>query len=91
MQYQLLVWDAWYAYQNGDLTKMCDRLQESLKCTPFCKSETVVNWLESFTNFSSEKGCDLDTLSLTNSPGWKQLTRLQVAVKPRGDRDLLVR
>ncbi|MEG4034984.1 chromosome partitioning protein ParA, partial [Microcoleus sp. S36b_A4] len=82
MPYSLLVWDAWYAYQKGDVTKMQKYLQESLKCTPFSKTETLMNWLESFVKFSSEKEHQLDTYALTNSEEWKQLMRWTVAVKP---------
>ena len=90
IHYQLLVWDAWYAYQNGELTKMRDRLQESLKYTPLSSTETILNWLDSFTNLFLEKGCGLDTPSLTNSAEWKQLMRQVVGVKPQGDRGLLM-
>ncbi|MEG4280750.1 glycosyltransferase [Microcoleus sp. MON1_C1] len=82
--YQLLVWDAWYAYQSGEPIKMKECLQESLKCTPFPKSETILNWLESFTKFSLEKEGGIDIQSLTNSAEWKQLVRQAVAVKARG-------
>jgi hypothetical protein len=82
--YQLLVWDAWYAYHSGELSKMKECLQESLKCTPFPKSETILNWLESFTKFSLEKEGGMDIQSLTNSAEWKHLLRQAVAVKARG-------
>ena len=82
IQYPLLVCEAWYAYQNGDLIKMRESLQESLKCTQLSRTETVNNWLESFSNFGSEKGQQLDTYSLTNSEEWKQLMRQVLAVKP---------
>ncbi|MEG3836967.1 hypothetical protein QT980_22090, partial [Microcoleus sp. Z1_C3] len=81
-QYRLLVWDAWYGYQNGDLTKMAQCLQDSLKFTPFSQTETIVNWLESMAKLSSEKGCGFDTHSLTNSQEWQQLMRRVVSVKP---------
>ena len=75
MQYTLLVRDAWYAYQSGDLKKMQQCLQESLKITPISLSRTksVLNWLESFCEFSAEKGQPFDTYSLTNSQEWKRL------------------
>jgi hypothetical protein len=73
MPYTLLVWDAWYAYQSGDLKKMQQCLQESLKITPISRTESVVNWLESFCQFSAEKGQPFDAYSLTNSQEWKQL------------------
>ena len=81
-QYRLLVWDAWYGYQNGDLTKMAQCLQDSLKFTPFSQTETIVNWLESLAKLSSEKGSGFDTHSLTNSQEWQQLMRRVVSVKP---------
>ncbi|OCR01909.1 hypothetical protein BCD67_05340 [Oscillatoriales cyanobacterium USR001] len=72
-EYKLLVWDAWYAYQSGDLKKMQQCLQESLKFTPISRTESVINWLESFAKFSSEKGHDFDSYALTNSEEWKRL------------------
>ena len=81
MHYQLLVRDAWYAYCNSDLTQMARTLQQSLKYTPSSKTETVVNWLESFAKFSLEKGYELDTASLTNLDEWKHLMRRTLAVK----------
>jgi len=76
----LLVWDAWYAYQSGDLKKMQQCLQESLKFTPISRTESVVNWLESFAKFSSEKGHDFDSYALTNSQEWKRLIQQRVTV-----------
>ena len=79
--YTLLVRDAWYAYQSGDLKKMQQCLQESFKITPISRTESVVNWLESFCQFSAEKGQPFDTYSLTNSQEWKQLVGLTIAQK----------
>jgi FkbM family methyltransferase len=79
-EYKLLVWDAWYAYQSGDLKKMQQCLRESLKFTPISRTESVVNWLESFAKFSSEKGHDFDSYALTNSPEWKRLIQQRVTV-----------
>ncbi|WP_019498098.1 sulfotransferase [Pseudanabaena sp. PCC 6802] len=81
IQYELLVWDAWYAYQSNELTKMQELLKRSLRCTPFSLTETLLKWLESFTNFSTEKGHRFDSYSLTSSEEWKQLTRRATIVK----------
>jgi glycosyltransferase involved in cell wall biosynthesis len=81
MQYQLLVRDAWYVCGNNDLTGMAQYLQQSLKFTPFSRTETVLNWLESFCKFAAEQGCEFDTQSLTNSEEWKQLMRRNMAIK----------
>jgi hypothetical protein len=81
-QYEILVSEAWYAYHTGAITKMQDNLKQSLKCSPFSPTNTVSNWLESFTKFSGDKGQNLDTLGLTNLAEWKQLMRLVLNVKP---------
>ena len=72
-EYKLLVWDAWYAYQSGDLKKMQECLQESLKLTPISRTESIVNWLEHFAEFSSENQYSFDSYALTNSEEWKKL------------------
>ncbi|MEG4232666.1 chromosome partitioning protein ParA [Microcoleus sp. Pol11C3] len=82
MQYRLLVWEACRAYHNNALTKMQECLQQSLKYTPFSGTQTVNDWLESLAKFSSEKGCEFDIYSLTNSQEWKQLMGRSVRVKP---------
>ena len=71
MQYKHLLWEGWYACCKGDRAGMANFLKESLKWTPFSTTETVLNWLETFTRFSSEKGAILDTNTLVNSAGWK--------------------
>ncbi|MEG4283615.1 hypothetical protein QUB68_10845 [Microcoleus sp. A006_D1] len=81
VQYGVLVWEAWYAYNNGDLPRMSQTLQKSLTCTPFSSTETVVNWLETFGRFSLENGAYFDTNSLSNSPEWKDLMRRVLTVK----------
>ena len=78
MQYKHLLWEGWYAYCKGDRAGMANFLKESLKCTPFSTTETVLNWLETFTRFSSEKGDILDTNTLVNSAEWKELMRRSI-------------
>ncbi|MEG5144454.1 hypothetical protein QUB27_17015 [Microcoleus sp. AT8-B6] len=78
MQYKDLLWEGWYAYCKGDKAGMANFLKESLKCTPFSTTETVLNWLENFARFSSEKGDILDTNTLVNSAEWKELMRRSI-------------
>ena len=78
MQYKHLWWEGWYAYCKGDRAGMANFLKASLKCTPFSTTETVLNWLENFTRFSSEKGAILDTNTLVNSAEWKELMRRSI-------------
>ncbi|MEG4022205.1 hypothetical protein [Microcoleus sp. S13C4] len=78
MQYKDLLWEGWYAYCKGDRAGMANFLKESLKCTPFSTTETVLDWLENFARFSSEKGDILDTNTLVNSAEWKELMRRSI-------------
>ncbi|MEG4420425.1 glycosyltransferase [Microcoleus sp. LAD1_D5] len=73
VNYSSLVWNAWQAYCQEDLSGMQKSLQESLKYTPFLTTETLLNWVEYFGTFSSAKGHNLDTYSLINSVEWQQL------------------
>ncbi|MEG4393917.1 glycosyltransferase [Microcoleus sp. BROC3] len=75
VRYNFLVWKAWHAYCQEDLIGMQKWLQESLQCTPFLSTETLLNWIEFFGNFSSAKGHNLDTYSLINSAEWQQLVQ----------------
>ena len=78
MQYKHLLWEGWYAYCKGDMNGMVNFLKKSLKCTPFLTTETVLNWLEIFASFSSEKGDILDPNTLVNSAEWKELMRRSI-------------
>ncbi|MDT9196951.1 sulfotransferase [Limnospira sp. PMC 1042.18] len=80
-KYQLFVWDAWCAYQVGDLGTMAQCLQRSLKYSSKSKTETLSHWLENFSQFAKEKGVPFDTASLTSSQEWKQLMKRAIAVK----------
>ncbi|MFO7144775.1 chromosome partitioning protein ParA [Arthrospira sp. PCC 8006] len=80
-KYQLFVWDAWCAYQVGDLETMAQCLQRSVKYSPKSKTETLSHWLENFSQFAKEKGVPFDTASLTSSEPWKQLIKRAIAVK----------
>ncbi len=73
VNYSSLVWNAWQAYCQEDLSRMQKSLQESLKYTPFLTTETLLNWVEYFGHFSSTKGHNLDTYSLINLVEWQQL------------------
>jgi hypothetical protein len=73
MDYKLLLSEAWYAYHKDDMKQMANFLKESLKCTPFSPTETVLSWLKNFADFASEKGEHLDTNRLVDSAEWKEL------------------
>ena len=79
--YQHLVREAWYAYRNNDWTAMTRFLQQSMKYNVLSRTETVLNWLESFGKFSAQEGETLDTQALTTSEEWQHLIRRTIAMK----------
>jgi hypothetical protein len=83
-QYELLTWDAFHAYQEGDSGKMQECLELSLRWSPFLRTENPVKWLEKFQELSSEGEIPIDTSTLTNTTEWKQLIQRVMAAK--GDR-----
>jgi flagellar biosynthesis GTPase FlhF len=80
MRYQIKIWEAWCAYQNGDLQQMGQLLKQSLEYTALSKAAIVTNWLETFMQNAHHQGLSLDTYALTNSPEWKQLVRRSVVI-----------
>ena len=83
-QHQILVRDAWLAYDKGDLTAMKRYLQESLEFTDVSKTEAMLYWVESFAKLAAENGLSLDFQQLTNLPEWQQLMRSTVSAKSIG-------
>ncbi len=82
-EYKLLVWDAWFAYRNGDINRMVDCLQSSLKCTSFSRTKTVSNWVKSWKQFSGEKGERFEVRRLNGYQEWKQLLQRMTRIKYR--------
>ena len=83
MEYKLLVGDAWCAYQKANMAKMQYLLHKSLKCSPTSRTETILNWLDSFSEYAGKKGIQFDTESLVKSEAWQQLLKQIISVKPR--------
>jgi glycosyltransferase involved in cell wall biosynthesis len=82
LQYSFLIWKAWQAYHQGDKIGMQNFLQQSLNHTPFLISETLLNWVQNFTNFAAENGESLDTYSLINSLEWQQIVNSTLGLEP---------
>lgn len=83
-KYKQLVWDAWYAYQNEDINRMVDCLQNSLKHTPLSRTKIVSNWVKSWSEFSQMKGEKFEIHRLNSYQEWKKLLRRMTVVKPTG-------
>jgi uncharacterized protein YihD (DUF1040 family) len=56
-------------------------LQQSLKFTSLSRTETILNWLESFSRLASEHGYPLNIQELTNSAEWQHLVHRVTAAK----------
>ena len=80
VRYSTLVWVAWDLYYTGQLKEMTNYLQKSLNYSPYLPIETIIHWVESFAEFSSQWGENLDIESLTSRPEWQQLTQRVVAL-----------
>ncbi|MGB3266081.1 MAG: glycosyltransferase [Microcoleus sp.] len=73
LNYYYLVWQAWQAFDRGDMSGMVEKLQLSWKCTPLFTTETILSWITNFVTLSAEKGVKLDTRSLVDSEAWQEL------------------
>ncbi len=80
-EYKYLVWDAWYAYRNGDINQMVDCLQKSLKYTSLSRTKTVSNWVKSWSEFSQQKGENFEFRNLNSYQEWKQLLQRMTRIK----------
>ena len=72
-RYQSLVWSAWRLQQTDKLTEMSDYLYKSANYSQKYPTEIVLDWIESFKNYSAEYGTKIDISELTASSCWKNL------------------
>ncbi len=73
VRYSTLLWSSWYLYYTGFPKEMVDYLKQSWQYTPLSPMETVINWAESFVEYSASLQQDLDVDRLGTSPEWQQL------------------
>lgn len=74
-RYYTLVWIAWRLYITGHRDRMVQHLQKALGYSPLLKTETILHWISSFKQYSSDYGYPSDTAALTESPEWQNLMR----------------
>ena len=72
-RYQSLVWSAWRLQQTGRLSEMSDYLNKSVNYSDKYPTEIILDWIESFKNYSAEYGTQVDIMELTASPSWRSL------------------
>ncbi|WP_413161541.1 glycosyltransferase family 2 protein [Capilliphycus salinus ALCB114379] len=73
VRYSTLVWSSWYLYYTGFPQEMVQYLQKSWSYSPFLGIETVMNWIESFTQYSQNLGSQFYADELGNIPEWRLL------------------
>jgi glycosyltransferase involved in cell wall biosynthesis len=73
-RYQSLIWSAWRLHQTEHLTEMSDYLYQSQSHSQY-PTATILNWIETFKNYSAEYGKQFDFASLTSSLEWQSLIR----------------
>jgi glycosyltransferase involved in cell wall biosynthesis len=71
--YYTAVWIAWRLYYTGHLARSIQYLKKSLDYTPFAKTETILHWINSFTNYSADYGHQADLQALSSSAEWQDL------------------
>ena len=70
-RYQSLIWSAWRLHQTEHIDEMSNYLWESWSFSQKYPTETVLDWIESFKNYSTEYGDELDVAALTGSSQWQ--------------------
>jgi hypothetical protein len=71
VKYNTFVWISWYLYTTGHHQEMKEFLQKSWNYKPYTPVETVIHWVESFTEYSRNLGDILDVNKLTDE--WQDL------------------
>ena len=71
--YSTFVWVAWDLYHRGQRREMVNCLEQAWSYSPYLPMETMINWIERFSEFASALGEALNTEVLTKTPEWQQL------------------
>ncbi|OAB63205.1 glycosyl transferase [Leptolyngbya valderiana BDU 20041] len=72
-RYNNMVWSAWRLYYTGKLADMANCLERSLRYTSRSRTETILDWIGWFRQYSLEYGCQFDAAVLGNSVEWQKL------------------
>ena len=73
LDYGFRVWEAWDAYRQGHYPQMARKLRQSWKRTPFMRTQTLANWVQSFRQFADSRGEQFNARALSQLPEWNQL------------------
>ncbi len=75
VRYSTLVWSSWYLYHTNFSQEMVQYLKKSWEYTPFFPIETIINWADSFTQYSAQVGEELDADQLGQLSEWQDLVQ----------------
>ena len=74
-RFHTMVWCAWRLYHTGHVQEMSNYLYQSYDYSAKYPTETVLSWIESFTNYAAEYGNKFDADALTSSYEWQSLVQ----------------
>ena len=74
-RYQSLVWSAWRLQETGCNFQAIDYLRRSQNFSQKYPTEIIIDWIESFKQYSAEYGTSLDIIELTTSSQWQSLLK----------------
>ena len=75
VRYGTLIWIAWYLNFTGHKAETINYLKQAWNYRPDSGMETLVNWIESFAEFSRNWGVKFNVSSLTKSEEWQHLVQ----------------
>lgn len=76
VRYRYLVWLGACAYKINDYQQMSNCLEIAWRYAPYLPTETLINLLDLFGDYSARFKKKFDFYALSNSPEWRQLTQL---------------
>ncbi|MCU0525783.1 MAG: hypothetical protein MUF72_13255 [Elainella sp. Prado103] len=80
-EYQMAVWEAWYAFQQGNFDQMSRYLKQSLQLTAMNRSEIILEWVRSFDQLSRSQQTTFAIDQLLSTPEWQHLTHQLIRKK----------
>jgi glycosyltransferase involved in cell wall biosynthesis len=73
VRHDTLMWIAWYLYYTGHGEKMVQYLKQAWQYKSYPSVETIINWSESFAQFSQQWEEKTNNNSATMLPPWQNL------------------
>lgn len=71
--YSTHVWIAWYLYDTQHLPEMSEHLRDAWNNSPYSRIETILHSIESFSEFSRNRGSTFDVNKLCQSDEWRSI------------------